>query len=584
MGIKMKAILCGLSVLAAMGVCEAKWVNQTINLKKGWNAFYLEVTPENDLCEDIFKNFPVSQVGAYLPDMNAETAQYEDDGTPIVAPPVSYLVWNPSANTTTNSSTLLRVQGGVSYLCFAQEACSFTLQGIPQLPLNTTWRNTTDSDEMMNLVGVSLDPGVTVLARDYFSSSPAAMSGSDFFYRVSGVDASVPRFLPKYFNNKETVTNGDALGVGATKSAVWPGTLEITHSSLDGLVFEDRSQSRSFRVKNLSTNTVTVLVSLEASAREADVLPTLDYLGKPGILSGADWHPWENAVTNTLAGGEDWSFTISAVRTPSTETRAGVVRVEMLEHPSKQRFLLPIEVLGVEETETEGAFPKGLWVGTLKMSQVGFGTDVNTVKAGGTIKPTVFVHVDSDNTARLLQRVTMAWDVENEDKEKRSICHLYNKMSDVPKGYSKQRMSSVLMDTAHAQVTALAANTSGRPAKFGDELTFSFVIDEKSKENPFRHAWHPDHDGKQSNFKDATPSGDVAGNFLGKIKPESFSVTNTIRLVWRDIDDKSTFEQTPEEGTYGRVEWTLEGLRADGAIHMKGVFLMKRLSPNPILK
>ena len=105
---------------------------------------------------------------------------------------------------------------------------------------------------------------------------------------------------------------------------------------------------------------------------------------------------------------------------------------------------------------------------------------------------------------------------------------------------------------------------------------FRFTVGERSKENPFRHAWHPDHDGKKADYSGAAPSGDVPSNFIGSIKPESFSVTNRLTFVWADDNGRPTYSRTPDETTFGRLDWTLSGLRSE-PIAIRGIFALKRV-------
>lgn len=65
------AVAMSACALFAGGVVE-----ETVTLAKGWNAVYLESTPETADCDEFFAGLPVKSVGAYLPDAYSETAQY----------------------------------------------------------------------------------------------------------------------------------------------------------------------------------------------------------------------------------------------------------------------------------------------------------------------------------------------------------------------------------------------------------------------------------------------------------------------------------------------------------------------------
>ena len=111
-----------------------------------------------------------------------------------------------------------------------------------------------------------------------------------------------------------------------------------------------------------------------------------------------------------------------------------------------------------------------------------------------------------------------------------------------------------------------------------DGLWFSYVVDQDAVDNPFRHAFHPDHDGLQPDYSDKAPSGDDIGNYArGDIKPELWSVSNTVHLIWKDDAGKPTTGFSPEELSYGIVEWKAEGLKSTPVI-MRGMFAVRRVN------
>ena len=68
----------------------------------------------------------------------------------------------------------------------------------------------------------------------------------------------------------------------------------------------------------------------------------------------------------------------------------------------------------------------------------------------------------------------------------------------------------------------------------------------------------------------------MPSNFIGAIKPESFSVTNQVVFAWSDDNGRNTYSKTPEETTFGRLDWKLTGL-AKHPIMMRGIFALKRV-------
>ena len=159
-----KKLITGLTAvgLAAL-TASASHVEQTLQLSQGWNAVYLEVTPDdgndetlNDAqCETVFNASDygaVTTVMAYDSDAYETTRQYSDDGSEILQKPVSYLTWMRGDST---GSTLRSLVGGRCYLVYVvgdkKTQLNLTVTGVPCAP-SMTWRDTTKGD-FINLVG-----------------------------------------------------------------------------------------------------------------------------------------------------------------------------------------------------------------------------------------------------------------------------------------------------------------------------------------------------------------------------------------------------------------------------------------------
>ena len=76
-------VACARSVFAV--ACAAMWtahaevtVTQTLTLKNGWNAVYLEVSPSVPL-QEVFAEWPVKSVGFYDPASFLATRQFSQD-------------------------------------------------------------------------------------------------------------------------------------------------------------------------------------------------------------------------------------------------------------------------------------------------------------------------------------------------------------------------------------------------------------------------------------------------------------------------------------------------------------------------
>ena len=193
-------------------------------------------------------------------------------------------------------------------------------------------------------------------------------------------------------------------------------------------------------------------------------------------------------------------------------------------------------------------------------------TSVRTqdVKAGGTMRVRLPLYVGQGGQMKLLQRFVYGSD-------SNGVTHIYSpakeKKFTVPIGNVK-RVSSAVLPIDAPEISA----SSGA---FGTQAEFAFTVGENSRVNPYRHVFHPSHDGLKWNFEDPTPSGDDINNYVSTVKPEMFSVTNRITFAWKA---SSGTAWNPDEKLSGSLIWTLDGVRHEGSIRMKGDFTMKRIS------
>lgn len=563
-----------LFVLAACTVvcAEASLVEETLTLNAGWNAVYLESTPTNPSASAFFADLPVTKASCYVSSVYAETAQLASDGTAISQKPVSHLVWDAREPA---HSTLGQVAGGLCYLIYATNAASRTFLGEPQLP-RVSWQ--VSEGGFATIAPVSIPAGEEVQSTRYFGDGPAATVASRP-YDVRGTDPAAPEFTPvDVFSSKPKVKGGRAYAFDCEKAGEWPGVIDVSTELGGGLEFPDGRSRATLTVRNAGTESREVAVSLGNSARSGDVAPVLNLLVAATADALSRWEAF-SSTNILLAAGESRMLVFQCDKSglASGESRAAVLSVADL-GGTKMRVRIPVKAEADTFAAGEAAYPAGLWVGTAKLVQVA-GADGTLMSAAGEMKATVLLHVDAQGAATLLQRVAVAQETDSNGVSRVS---LYRELADVPAGVTARRLSCVFMDTANRAVAA-GTNAGGGASAFGDEITFRFTVGERSKENPFRHVWHPDHDGKSADYSGDAPSGDVPANFIGSIKPESFSITNKIVFAWSDDNGRPTYLRTPDETTFGRLDWTLSGLKRE-PIAIRGIFALKRVCAAAVVK
>ena len=568
------AIVAAASALAA----SASHVTQTLELKQGWNAVYLEVTPDDgddstlgdNLCENVFSAGEfgaVTAVMAYRSDAYDETRQYADDGSEIQQKPVSYSTW---IRGDTSGSPLKSLVGGCCYLIYVagdkNTKLVKSITGVPSAP-GLTWRNTTNGD-FINLVGFTLSTSDKVSAAKCFGEGPYGSKGT--LYEVSGTN-SVPDFKPVALLGVPMIVSGRAYGASAERSGSWNGV--IGFASADEVVFGADDSRAHLSVKNdSSTNRIFRFTVMGSSLAGENFppelkrqLPRTDLMVEPAWTNLTQGSTWEVEIAPGKSVTE--AFSINRLTMPQDTAYGAVLVIDDLSG-TQMRVRVPIIIIKTSESAEAVQFPVGLWSGFIQLEAVSRLDDPLPVKAGGTLKMSVMMHVAPDGKVKLLQRVAAGVDTNGTPR-------LFKELDSVPATVENARRFSTIMMSIDNPI--VVANAGG---EFGKGLAFDWTVGERAADNPFRHAWHPDHDGKKADYSGPTPSGDDLANYAGIVKPELWSITNRMEFSWRENNDPHgtiNFERTPTETTAGFVTWTVGGLTAKQPIRSVGVFVLQRV-------
>lgn len=563
--------LLSLVSLTSLSVFAAPHIEETLTLKAGWNSVYIESTPENPSCDEFFADMPqVLSVAAYRSDADADTAQYYASGDEKVQAPVQYLQWNRDGASTATLNTII---GGGTYVVYATDAAQKTFRGVPAAP-KMTWRkvSASETNEYFNLVGVS-SVGDKITFQDYFGEGPFGIAKSGrMICSMGGNDINGPemRAVAGSFGKEATLESGMAYALTATEAGSWPGVVGVLGSSV---FFGPESNYASIRVQNCGTTNHVFRFSLEPSVTGETLppisrrLPRVNAIEAPGYTNLVMESEWE--VSLAADDFTEQVFTIDrSSLVPGTEY--GVILVVEDLGASKMRVRLPIVVRHAATGAV--AYPAGLWIGEIALSQVSELGDTNRVpvKAGGTLKMSVMMHVDTNGTCRLLQRAVAGVDTNG-------VTRLFKNPADVPEDVEESRRISTVMMSVDTPVVAATASTN---PKFGEDVDFSWVVGATASDNPFRHAWHPDHDGKKADYSDYLPSGDDFSLYANPIKPELWSISNRLDFSWHEQGNRALPEHFPynaDETTSGVVTWEVGGLISKGPIKSVGTFTLRRV-------
>ena len=538
-------------------------VEETMTLAKGWNAIYLESTPTNAVCTDFFAGAPVARVASYHSDAYSSTRQLADDGTEIAQKPISYHVWVPGDET---ASTLSALAGGNVYLIYATNGWSKTFLGVPAAP-RQTWRATSGDTGFMNLAGVSADTNASVTAKAYFGEGPFGTS-SGVAYQIGGNKTAAPTFLPMTIGSNQKLHGGMAYALTATKDGDWPGVIGVQGSAV---YFGADVNYASITVRNYGTTNHMFRFTMERAASGdtpppiSRQLPRVDAISEQGYTNVEENVFWEVSLAKDEVSEQVFSIDRSRL-TAGTEYGA-ILTIEDT-GSSKMRVRLPIVVLG--EPQEAVSYPTGLWIGEIALTQVTMIDDTNSipVTAGGTLKMSVMMHVDADKKCKLLQRIVAGVDTNG-------TARLFKDFANVPPEVEEPKRFSTVMMSVDTPVVEAADGSA-----FGDDTAFTWTVAPTARDNPFRHAWHPDHDGKKADYNGEAPSGDDFNNYASPIKPELWSISNRLDFSWHELgvrDLPKHFPYNADETTSGVVTWEVWGLTSKRPIKSVGTFTLKRV-------
>ena len=541
----------------------ASHIAETMTLAKGWNAIYLESTPTNAACAEFFAGAPVERVASYHSDAYSSTRQIADDGTEIAQKPLSYYVWVPGDEA---ASTMTALVGGRVYMIYASDAwTSGEFLGVPAAP-QQTWRATSGDAGFMNLVGVSVDPGVSVKAKDYFGEGPFG-TASGTAYQIAGTKTSAPTFLSMGLTSSSKLQGGKAYALTAAKDGEWPGVIGFSGTAAVAFGSDDFA---SVTLKNFGTTNHIFRVTMIKSADTTEKFPFFlmrkvkDEHGDESWTNVAENACWDVELAADALGTQ--SFAIKRSEMTAGDAYAAVMQIED-QGGTKMRVRIPVTI--DEKPADEAAFPTGLWAGFIQMEAVSSLTNQMPSAAAGKLRMNILVHVASNGTARLLQRVAAGVDSTGKMR-------LFKELASAKAACANPRRLSTVMMSVDNPIVEASSHTT-----FGERLQFEWTVDAKASDNPFRHAWHPDHDGLTADYSAEVVSGDDLANYANPVKPELWSVGNGLLLSWHKYNDPNEdvdFEHNPDETTAGYATWSVGGLLSTGQINSIGVFYLRRIA------
>lgn len=570
---KMCAALCVLVISAAAPGDVA--MRQDFSLSYGWNAIYVEVSPEKGP-DEVFASWPVKSVGFYDPAAFLATRQFsvDWDSQGVTINPVA--MWHRDYP---ESSQVSHIPAGTVCLLFCTNTASaktpVSLTGKPGAP-RMTW-HVTDTNDVFNFVGFSLQQGASVYPGDYLAGFDGEILRGAF-YKFSGRNEDEsPKITQVYSSTK--VSDGDVLLAASSVQSDWSGALNV--SPMGGLDFGQEGVQEMLSIRNDGTNECTVAIDIMDGIEDKEIVMRRSWLhlrDADVARTNATWTACVDGQTRLgekrLAPGETWRLQVGLDRKALANQVAGltfgqVLRITDVDGKSKMRVDVPLTGQTSGGYATARMWPGGLWVGDVALDSVKGPGDTIFTEAGGTLKLRLPLHVDAEGKVRLLQRVVSAGGVEPNGTYD---YHLYaGKAAPSATENVVMRISAVCLPT---ETPVVEAETEGLAS---GAATFKFTVAAGGATSILRHPLHPQHDGLRWDFETPAPSGDVLQNYQYDVKPETFSVESRIDLSLDFAGGEAAWN--PEESVSGTCTWSLTGLRHEGAITAKGPMTLRRVSP-----
>jgi hypothetical protein len=594
---------------------QAQWLTQATTLRPGWNAVFLQVQPGDNACEAVFGGMPVESVWAW--NRRYSPVRYIQDADGLSADQADWLTYYPPASGAAAATDLFAVHGGRAYLV--------KLGGTREVPWELCGKPVVRAPQWVpdsfNLVALPVDASDPPSITAFFAASAAhrnhrlhRLSAAGKWERVSD-----PGTTP--------LPAGEAVWVYCTTPSNYEAPLSVRFGQGGGLDFGRKLTETTLVLCNHTAAAKAVVLRLQPSEPPPD--EASPFLAGPVPLSyyridgeHIGWAALEDSVTVTVAAAGELPVRLAVRRAgmapfvaPSGATmRSGVVYASILEVSDGEgvTFAVPVSseglvaygkapdgTLAAEDPRT------GLWVGSVSVDYVSDPARQTpepapppgqpyaaNIPAGGEFQLRLIVHVDEALQARLLQQVTLMFQVGEYGPDPvndglrvvtRPGRHVLITDEALLGQYSGaalrdgqevgRRISTAAYAFPRDPVSGSRPGTldlmgafPGAPStEFPPELSCSFTLDHDDPVNPFKHRYHPDHDNLDERFE--------------RPKTEAFDIQRTITLRFSDTDPERpdnppTWWDTEVGGWY---EETVNGVHR-ASITVKGTFRLERVS------
>lgn len=525
-----RTILCcaAVALLWGTGNAWAEWATQTITLRPGWNAVFLEVEPDEKTCDAIFENIPIHSVWSWNRELQLK--QFIQDPSELLPESPDWLVYFPKAEARSFLSSLFALSAGKPYLIeyAGEQPFEWTIQG------TTGVRAPKWLADSFNLVGFYLDPATPTTFKDFFQYDKAL--DSQAMFRMDSTGKWVPVNAAT-----DTLHPGEAYWVYADGRTSYRGPAAVEPAPVTGLDFGSDATESYLLLDNATpepkTFTLRVLPSEQPASAKADETPIAGdvALSYKRLLA---WEPVGDSLSFTVSPNSQERLTL-AVRRGAMQTAlksAGTGQFEsvvQITDGAGMRFRVPTKA--VADTS-----PAGLWVGTVNLDKVSEAyrpNDLTATPAAGPFSFRLIVHVDELGNAKLLDKVYLMQVQATLDNSQTPPVELtpahyvlltrddlvpqYTGVSLRDGEIVGRRITSPVF--SFSDPVPLVGNTSP-----GATLKATITVPYDDRLNPFVHQYHPDHNNLDERFNNTLAEG-----------KESFTFSRAVTLSFEAQDPEA---------------------------------------------
>lgn len=582
MNLLTKMILVAAMILSFSSAAISAVANmqQTFELKPGWNAIYVELEPNENRIENIFSGIPIKSVWRWIPDqLGGDFIQDPAEGLLSVDGWFGYF---PEPRPEAFLTNLFTLSGNTAYLVYLDDVTnrSFTVSGKPVYK-GINWRS-----NGFTLTGLPVQPDSEPSFADYFSLSQQHANQPIYRLNSSGVWEQITNPLTTVINS------GEAYWIYTEGNSNYNGLIDIKLQQGESLEYRTFFNELDFMLSN--TSDVTNFVRID---RVGGVSMPMKFLNVDSETGEEAWPNLPESLVLELAPGEDRVVKFAADRANFTEER--MEQIFTISNEQGARFLLhaganTIQPLALPTRNmlkrgiTEVPMPEaGLWAGTVQVLGVSEAqrNGVEPTPVGKPFAFRVLIHVDATGTARLLKSVVQMW---QEGTYMPSATNPEFLEVDVPGNYVLITDEALIpnytgISVRNGQLAGVRYSTIGYDF-LGDELEMagefsvtgslsaSLLVDSDLPTNPFYHRYHPDHDNLDAQFL----------NF----KQEAFQVTREMQFQFSPNNPRyPEIQDPPSWGSQqmgGVFRESISGLHKN-TIFIEGEFRVQRVAATAVL-